>query len=128
MPTRPGRWLLAVALAAGVAQASADSHTVGDFVWEDVNRNGLQDAGEPGIAGVTVRVLGEGCGFGWPSALTTDASGAYTVSLRGGPRCSLSFMPPNVPGHHYKPTASEAWPGSYSTWYRLKGNDSDIFT
>lgn len=30
--------------------------TLGDRVWEDVNGNGLQDAGEPGIEGVTVNL------------------------------------------------------------------------
>lgn len=27
---------------------------VGDFVWEDLNGNGIQDGGEPGLAGITV--------------------------------------------------------------------------
>ncbi|MBK8849662.1 MAG: hypothetical protein IPN73_05805 [Saprospiraceae bacterium] len=30
---------------------------LGDFVWEDLNYNGLQDAGEPGLEGVAVRAL-----------------------------------------------------------------------
>ena len=30
---------------------------VGDFVWEDMNGNGLQDGGEPGVGGVTVRLV-----------------------------------------------------------------------
>ena len=29
---------------------------LGDFVWEDLNGNGLQDLGEPGIGGVTVNL------------------------------------------------------------------------
>ncbi|RNC67961.1 MAG: hypothetical protein ED859_12155 [Desulfuromonadales bacterium] len=33
------------------------SGTIGDFVWHDLDRNGLQDAGEPGIDGVTVSIL-----------------------------------------------------------------------
>lgn len=32
---------------------------LGDFVWHDVNANGIQDAGEPGINGVTVRLRNE---------------------------------------------------------------------
>src|SRR6185503_15023510 len=31
--------------------------TIGDFVWQDLNQNGIQDAGEPGIDGVTVRLV-----------------------------------------------------------------------
>ena len=34
---------------AGVAQAQ-----IGDFVWNDINTNGLQDVSEPGISGVIV--------------------------------------------------------------------------
>merc|ERR1711916_138870 len=30
---------------------------IGDFVWADLNRNGLQDEGEPGVGGVEIRVL-----------------------------------------------------------------------
>jgi large repetitive protein len=30
---------------------------LGDFVWEDLNGNGRQDAGEPGIDGITVELL-----------------------------------------------------------------------
>jgi protocatechuate 3,4-dioxygenase beta subunit len=33
---------------------------IGDFVWKDLNQNGIQDAGEPGINGVTVRLFGPG--------------------------------------------------------------------
>ena len=35
----------------------ACSGSIGDFVWLDQNGNGLQDAGEPGINGVTVWLL-----------------------------------------------------------------------
>ena len=30
--------------------------TIGNFVWNDLNGNGLQDAGEPGINGVAVKL------------------------------------------------------------------------
>ena len=32
--------------------------SIGDFVWEDTNRNGIQDNGEPGIPDVTVELRG----------------------------------------------------------------------
>jgi SdrD B-like domain len=44
---------------------------VGNYVWEDQNRNGLQDPAEPGIAGVPVFFLApEG---GTLFSTTTDA-------------------------------------------------------
>ncbi|MBK9122083.1 MAG: hypothetical protein IPM16_03035 [Chloroflexi bacterium] len=51
---------------------------IGNFVWDDLDQDGRQDAGEPGLAGVTVQL--------WNSAKTqmldqktTNASGNYTV-------------------------------------------------
>lgn len=51
---------------------------VGNFVWDDVDHDGRQDPGEPGLAGVTVQL--------WNSAMndlidqsTTNASGLYTI-------------------------------------------------
>jgi peptidoglycan hydrolase-like protein with peptidoglycan-binding domain len=35
----------------------SDTATIGDLVWLDVNGDGLQDEGEPGVAGVVVRLL-----------------------------------------------------------------------
>ncbi|MFD2329970.1 SdrD B-like domain-containing protein [Cohnella sp. GCM10020058] len=54
---------------------------LGDYVWMDRNLNGIQDAGESGVAGVTVRLL-DGAGSavmsgGLPVTTTTDANGKY---------------------------------------------------
>ena len=52
--------------------------SIGDFVWNDVNGNGIQDAGEAGIAGVTVTLYDNANN---PVATTiTDANGFYTFS------------------------------------------------
>ena len=49
--------------------------SLGDFVFEDLNGNGQQDTGEPGIGGVTVKLLDEN---GDPVATTvTLADGSY---------------------------------------------------
>jgi SdrD B-like domain/Secretion system C-terminal sorting domain len=50
--------------------------TIGDKVWNDVNGNGVQDAGEPGIAGVTV-TLYAGDGTTVIATTTTDGAGNY---------------------------------------------------
>ncbi len=55
---------------------------IGDFVWEDLNHDGIQDAGEPGVEGVTVRLLnGSGALL---VTTTTDAIGAYLFPNRAG--------------------------------------------
>src|SRR5205807_652189 len=51
--------------------------TVGDLVWHDTNGNGIQDSGEPGIAGVTVKLYH---GSTLVSTTTTSATGAYQFS------------------------------------------------
>jgi len=48
--------------------------SVGDYVWLDVNRDGLQADGEPGIAGVTVKLLQNGKVI---ATTTTEANGYY---------------------------------------------------
>ncbi len=49
---------------------------IGDFVWEDLNQNGLQDSGEPGWANVPVRLFKIPSGIPYASTLT-DAAGKY---------------------------------------------------
>lgn len=63
----------------GQAQANWDAGlvrpgTIGNRVWLDTNANGLQDAGEPGIAGVIVELLQAGSVI---STTTTDTDGYY---------------------------------------------------
>jgi len=56
--------------------------SLGDTVWEDLNGDGVQDAGEPGMAGVTVTLYNaDGTPAtdlnGNPMTMTTDANGNY---------------------------------------------------
>jgi hypothetical protein len=77
--------LVAVALnGSGVAQDMPNQNfgetagAVGDFVWIDLNGDGVQDAGEPGIPGVTVTLTGTVSGAPVSFTTTTDASGKYS--------------------------------------------------
>lgn len=57
---------------------------IGDTVWRDNNRNGVQDAGEPGIAGVGAEIVwagldgvfGTGDDYRYPNTVT-DSNGKY---------------------------------------------------
>jgi len=51
---------------------------LGDFVWEDLDADGIQDMGEPGIGGVTVNLLDEGLVV--LDSRVTDDSGGYLFS------------------------------------------------
>ena len=65
---------------------------IGDRVWDDRNGNGVQDAGEPGLAGIAVQLLkSSGANAG---KTTTDANGFYLFSgLRPG-AYKLKFTAP----------------------------------
>ena len=65
---------------------------IGDHVWEDLNHNGIQDEGEPPVAGVTVRIHDhQGTEFG---AVTTDTNGFYEFANLLPGVYSVSFDPP----------------------------------
>ncbi|UOQ60847.1 hypothetical protein MUN76_02360 [Leucobacter rhizosphaerae] len=61
-----------------VRQVAVIASAVGDRVWEDLNQNGLQDEGEPGVAGFPVRLLGTDVDGNLVDLETvTDADGNY---------------------------------------------------
>lgn len=63
----------------------AKTYCLGDFVWDDVNRNGIQDAGEAGINGVTATVFAKGTTSPVLGTSTTAGTGAYKVcGLKNG--------------------------------------------
>ena len=61
--------------------------SIGDFVWDDLNANGVRDAGEPGIDGVTANLLNS---VGAKIATTTTASGGMYLFSNLVPGAILS--------------------------------------
>jgi hypothetical protein len=55
---------------------------IGDFVWLDGNRDGIQDPGEPGIAGVIVQLVDDQGNV--LATTTTDGSGWYELGVEDG--------------------------------------------
>ncbi|MCA9242812.1 MAG: DUF11 domain-containing protein [Phycisphaerales bacterium] len=75
-----------------------DPASVGDRVWMDRDRDGRQDAGEPGIAGVSVALLDAN---GVIDTTVTDANGLYTFdNVLPGSRY-VRFTPPT--GYVFSP-------------------------
>lgn len=69
---------------------------VGDFVWEDMNGNGLQDGGEPGVAGVTVR-LARSSDNAVMATTISNGAGQYTFDAGdavGPGQYFVAFEPP----------------------------------
>ena len=79
---------------------------LGNFVWNDLNANGIQDPGEPGIRGVTVKLLTAGADGNFGTAddviaqtQTTDATGMYMFSgLTPGVGYRVMFNNPDTVG------------------------------
>jgi hypothetical protein len=59
------------------------SGKIGNFVWEDLDRDGIQDAGEPGISGIIVN-LRNASDNALVATTTTDALGRYEFTGRCG--------------------------------------------
>ncbi len=55
-----------------------DNASIGDLVWNDLNQNGLQDPGEPGVSNVLVRVW-DSTGSNLVGQARTDSNGIYHV-------------------------------------------------
>ncbi|MGV3721866.1 MAG: SdrD B-like domain-containing protein, partial [Actinomycetota bacterium] len=76
----------------------APSGSIGDFVWLDIDGDGVQDDGEPGIGGVTVTLGGDASGttttdvngFYLFTGLDTLAAHNYTVTVSGDPLSGLT--------------------------------------
>ncbi len=85
---------------------------LGDYVWEDLNFDGVQDGNEPGIPGVTLTLAGsDGSSF----STTTDATGKY-------------LFPKLVPGVEYTATCVKKAGYDYTPFYdqgRADGTNSN---
>jgi hypothetical protein len=73
---------------------------IGNRVWTDSDQDGIQDAGEPGISGVTVKLYNVTTGVLVATA-TTDASGHYkftNLTISTQYRIEISMSDPFVGG------------------------------
>lgn len=68
--------------------------SIGDFVWEDLNKNGIQDDGEPGVKDFPVTLTGVDLD-GNPVTLstTTDADGKYEFAHLASGTYKVTFDP-----------------------------------
>ena len=87
-----GQWLQpAESKKVGLAPAVS----LGDFVWWDEDRDGAQDAGEPGVGGVTVNLYHPGAPQVVVATTTTAADGSYSFTgLAGGASYIVEFVKP----------------------------------
>ena len=76
----------------GLGVASANTGELGNFVWNDLNFNGIQDATEQGIAGVTVYL--EDRYYNRLQTTSTDSDGKYLFSDLVPDKYVLEFVAP----------------------------------
>ncbi len=69
--------------------ATSSLGTIGDLVWDDVNSDGIKDAGESGLSGVDVRLRSGTCdGGAILQTQTTNGTGNYIfTALAAGAYC-----------------------------------------
>ncbi len=110
--TRSTGWLLALAIAFFLPfSGNAAPETVGTiqgYVWNDLNNNGLQDNGEPGLGGVWVQV--ETPVGGWVNGGYTNMAGDYSY--------------PNIPAGSYKVKVANPGNGFNASSQDVGGNDA----
>ncbi|AFY57075.1 putative collagen-binding protein [Rivularia sp. PCC 7116] len=76
--------------------------SLGDTVYNDLNNNGQQDEGEPGIAGVVVNYAGTGPDGVFGESLTDDDTSGRTSTDANG-----RYTFPNLPAGTYRVTIND---------------------
>jgi uncharacterized repeat protein (TIGR01451 family) len=79
------------------------TYGIGDKIWNDTNRDGIQDTGEPGLGGVTVTITCTPSGGGTVivRTTTTDQNGYYFFDQLPPGQCQVKVSPPS--GYEFVP-------------------------
>jgi len=103
---------------------------IGDFVWHDLNRDGIQDAGEPGIEGVTVQLL-DAAGTTVLRSEITAGGGLYKFTGLCGGSYKVEVLESTVPAGYTRSPEGTGTPstdsGPHPVPVTLAGDfDSDL--
>lgn len=74
--------------------AKSEFIDLGDFVWLDLDEDGIQDDGEPGVENVRVQLLDARTGAARGEPVYTDANGHYQLDNIRWNSALLQFTPP----------------------------------
>ena len=103
---------------------AAVAASIGNFVWEDMNGNGLQDAGEPGIANVPVALLADLDSDGILEMVVGNQRGGLTMYRTTLVDCTTPVHTPEdmrkalrLSRNPAKDWVSLAWPGKTGEWF-----------
>ncbi|MCK6373166.1 MAG: carboxypeptidase regulatory-like domain-containing protein, partial [Zoogloea sp.] len=95
---------------AGFYKPAAATASIGDRVWEDKNFNGIQDSGEAGVKGVTVKLLNSAGSV--VATATTDANGNYLFSNLAAGQYKVQVVAPT--GYYVTKQDAAGWNGTDS--------------
>jgi hypothetical protein len=82
--------------------------SIGDYVWHDMNQNGIQDAGEPGIPNVGVHLSGD-----HTASVVTDAMGYYIFECLPAGTYNVTFDSPGP--DYYESPANQGMDDEYDS-------------
>jgi len=91
---------------------------IGDWVWNDLNRNGIQDPGEPGLANVTVELY-EGLTDVLVGSTTTNTNGYYIFQNQLPNFYYVRFIKPD--GFQFSPQYAGSDPTKDSDAFPVNG-------
>ncbi|MEG1142331.1 MAG: SdrD B-like domain-containing protein [Clostridia bacterium] len=83
-----------------------DKGSIGDFVWNDLNKNGIYDVGEPGINGVTVELY-DSTGTTLLRTVTTSNYGDYPGYYMFNPLLPGTYLVKFIPPAGYSLTTQK---------------------
>ncbi len=111
--------------------AQCGNGAIGDFVWNDLNGNGIQDAGEPGINGVVVRITYSDGTFAEEATHSYNGQDGYYDFVNLGPGTyviSFTNPPGFIPGlaNQGSNDAIDSDPVNGSVTVTLTHNQSDF--
>jgi uncharacterized repeat protein (TIGR01451 family) len=95
-------------------QITVQNSAMSGRVYEDLNGNGQRNAGEPGIAGVTLQLTGtDGLGNAVTQTTTTDGNGNWAFTVQAGTYSVVEIQPAGyLPGITRAGTVGGATRGS----------------
>lgn len=103
-----------------------DRGIVGDLVWADVDGDGIRDASEPGLSGLTI-VLYESDGVTFLASTLTDATGGYTFTGLADGDYVVEVLTDSLPdGYDTTPTGDPDAPLDSRSNATVAGGGSDL--
>ena len=110
-----------------IAKCGITDIEIGNFVWNDVNENGLQDAGENPITGLTLELLDDQCNV--VQTQTTDPAGNYLFkNVNPGTQYYISIPSSNFDSNsdHVTVNSNEYAFTTHANGFNLYNSDVDL--